>query len=230
MAEQLALAVQVRDDATFDNFVAGANQQAVAWLASLPSHAYEPCTFLWGAKGVGKSHLLHAVCHAYQATGARCVYLPLGAPDVFTAVLDGLENLNLVCLDNLQAIAGIPAWEEAIFHLYNRMLAQPSHALVLAADQPFKSLGIQLNDLYSRISWGVNFQIMPLSEDDVIQALCHRANLRGLEMSDEVARFLIRRYERSMRTLNVVLETLDKASLQAQRRLTIPFVKTTLGI
>ncbi|MGB1029745.1 MAG: HdaA/DnaA family protein, partial [Pseudoalteromonas marina] len=114
-------------------------------------------------------------------------------------------------------------------NFFNRF-NEPGKMLVVTADLLPNMLNISLPDLESRLTWGTTFQIRSMSDDDKAQALVKRAHMRGLELSDECARFLLTRLSRDMRALLDVLDKLDHASMAAQRKLTIPFIKSTLKL
>ena len=156
-------------------------------------------------------------------------YLPLAElADYGPELLDNLEQCELVCLDDLDAVAGRADWEEALFHLFNRLRDAGKRLLLAAATSP-RELGVQLPDLQSRLTLALVFQLQELADEDKLRALQLRASRRGLQMPDEVGRFILTRGARSMSALFELLEQLDQASLQAQRKLTIPFLKETLG-
>lgn len=215
---QLPLAVGLRESATFDNFVAGANGVAVQTLRA----GEEPFIYLWGAAGTGRSHLLAAVCRGRQA-----VMLDLADRSLAPALLEGAELAEVVTLDNVDAVAGQSDWELALFGLFNR-IRESAGRLVVAGDGPPSALGIQLPDLVSRFSWGPVFQLHPLSDREKVTALRQRAAGRGLMLSDEAAEYLMRHFQRDTATLFQLLDRLDTASLTEQRRLTIPFIRTIL--
>jgi DnaA family protein len=221
---QLPLRIGLRDSATLANFLPGANGAAIAALES----GYEPFVYLWGAPGTGKSHLLQGLCQQFAATGGAPVYLPLGDEQLAPEMCEGLEAMPLVCLDDIQAVAGNREWETALFHLYNRV-RDAGGRLLVAADAPPGQLGIDLPDLRSRLGWGPVFHLQPLSDEEKVEALILRARGRGIELAPDVARYLMRRYRRDTHGLFELLEQLDRASLAAQRRLTIPFVRELLG-
>ncbi|WP_430462872.1 DnaA regulatory inactivator Hda [Thalassolituus sp. LLYu03] len=227
--QQLTLSVAVRDDARFANYHAGPNEQIVQALQAQWTVRGEPFIYLWGAHGVGCSHLLQAACHYAEGLGHQSVYLPLDELAEYSpAVLESMEQLPLVALDNVQAIAGNREWEEGVFHLFNRIRDRQGH-LLIAGHQAPNHLGIELPDLSSRLSWGMVYQVEPLEDDDKVLAVLLRARRRGLNMSDEVARFILTRGPRDMQGLFDLLEQLDQASLSAQRKLTIPFIKAEMG-
>lgn len=189
----------------------------------------ESLIYLWGAEGVGRSHLQQAACLRFEQRGEQAVYLPLADLVQYgTAILDNLEQCELVCLDDLDAVAGRADWEEALFHLFNR-LRDAGRKLLLAANTAPRELPIALPDLKSRLTLALIFQLHALSDEDKLRALQLRASRRGLHLTEEVGRFIMTRGSRNMSVLFDILERLDQASLQAQRKLTIPFLKETLG-
>lgn len=221
---QLPLGVGLRDDATFANFLAGPNAAAVAVLES----GAEQAVYLWGGWGSGRTHLLQAACHAAAAAGGAPAYLPLSeAEDLSPTMLEGLEAAPLVCLDDVQAVAGRPDWERGLFALYNQV-REAGGRLVAAAEAAPGALGLSLPDLASRFAWGPVYHLEPLSDEQKREALRRRAARRGMELGEDVANYLLRRCPRDLHSLFGLLERLDHASLAAQRRLTIPFVREVL--
>lgn len=225
MAAQLPLHIGLRDSATFANFYPADNAQVVAQIQQCAQLEGEHFIFIHGATGDGKSHLLQAACHAASEQGRPVVYLPLAQHAQFSIeMLEGLEHMSLLCIDDLDAIAGDTEWEEAVFHLYNRVRDAGTHLIVAANNHP-TALAIQLPDLQSRLLWGLVFMLQPLDEEQLTAALQLRARGRGLDLPDEVVAYLLKRCARDMNSLFDLLEELDRESLVAQRKLTIPFVR-----
>lgn len=224
MNTQLPLGIGLQDGARFENFHPGENGAALFALAE----ASEPFVFLWGAPGSGRSHLLQAACRAAAESGRAAAYLPLAEPGLSPLMLDGMEAMAVVAIDDLQRIAGDVDWETALFHFYNR--ARDAGCRVLAAaDAPPAECGVHLPDLCSRLGWGPTFRLQILDDAGKAAALQLRARRRGLEMPDEVVQFLLRRAPRDPHRLFELLDRLDRASLAAQRRLTVPFVREHLA-
>ena len=222
---QLPLGISLRDTATFENYYPVGNELVLQAL----QQGNDKMLYLWGPAGCGKSHLLQALCHAAAAKGQSPVYLPLQELRTLSpALLEGLESQALLAIDDIQAIAGVPQWEEALFHLYNRG-RDVGHRLVVSATVAPAGLALTLPDLVSRLGWGPVFHLAALIDKDKRAALQMRARRRGLEMSNDVAEYLLRRCPRDMDSLFNLLNQLDQASLVAQRRLTIPFVRELLG-
>lgn len=228
--EQLPLGFRLRDDATFASFLPTGNEQVLSAVMNNVRGIGDPFIYIWGPVASGRSHLLQATCHAAPEFRQTVVYLPLDIPSKLTPDLfGGLENVDLVCIDDVEKISGNPVWEEKLFHLFNRIRAN-NKRLIIAADAPPTTLKIILPDLKSRLSWGVVYQLNVLNDEQKLAALQLRAQCRGLDLDPAVGRFMLRRCPRNMVELFSMLEQLDQASLAEQRRLTIPFVKEVLGV
>ncbi|MFP5344319.1 MAG: DnaA regulatory inactivator Hda [Gammaproteobacteria bacterium] len=222
---QLPLQVTLNDNASFANFVAGENGEALAAVQGDTQRVI----YLWGTSASGKTHLLQASCRKAAEQGLQAAYLPLAQmSELSTTVLDDLEQLALICLDDVQAVAGHAEWERALFHLYNRVRDSGARLLV-AADTAPAALPITLPDLASRLSWGLVLQLRPLQDAGKLTALQQRARNRGIELPDEVGRFLLARFTRDLPGLLEFLQRLDLASLAAQRKLTIPLVRQLIN-
>lgn len=227
---QLTLGLSLKDEATFENFYATENAEIISALKKTASGAGERIVYLCGTRSQGCSHLLQASCHYAHQHQLRSVYLPLASLITHTPdVLSGLETLALICLDDLHVVAGRPEWEEAIFYLYNRIYDSGGRIIIAAHDLP-KSINLGLPDLVSRLSWGIVYQLHLLTDAEKLSVLIMRANRRGISLSEEVGKYIMTHCPRHMGTLFAALDALDKASLAAQRRLTIPFVKEVLQI
>jgi len=225
---QLPLPLRLDDEATFANFLTAAkNHQLLEHLAA----AHEPLNrfiWLWGSKGAGLTHLLQALCHQNEDQGLRSVYIPLSAhQEILPYILENLDSMDLVCLDDLDQVAGLGNWETTLFNLYNQ-LAESGTRLIAAARQAPAQTQWQLPDLASRLQAGLVFQLHTLSDDDKLIALQLRARGRGFELPTEVASYLLLRNQRDMTSLFTVLQQLDELSLEKKRRITIPLLKELL--
>lgn len=232
---QLPLAMRLRERAVFDSFVAGSNAAAVAQLRDaargVPRGAQLPARVHWvcGPAGVGKSHLLQASCTLALGAGAGALYLPLSQLLPFgPAALAGWEGAGLVALDEIEEVVGRRDWEEALFALY-RALEERGATLLAAASRLPGQLPFALPDLASRFGAAMPLALQPLDEAGQRQALQWRARARGLELPARTARYLQRRYRRDLPTLCGLLDAIDVAALQAQRRLTVPFIRAVLA-
>ncbi len=225
MGVQIPLSISLRDEATFDNFYAGNNTNVLNCLQAFLKAGSEHFIYICGATASGRTHLLQACCHATGEQAQTAVYLPLKEKnELSSAMLDGLEQVDLIAIDDVHCIAENSSWEEALFHCYNRAREQGKR-LIVSGNVPPKQLSSMLADLQSRLSWGLVFQMQPLSDEQMVGALQMRASHRGMNIAKEVALYLMNHCRRDMNELIVVLDKLDRESLIHQRRITIPFVK-----
>jgi DnaA family protein len=222
---QLPLGIRLDAGASFEAFVSGDNAAALAAV----THAARSGGFvyLWGEAGSGRSHLLQAACRAADAAGRRAAYLPLAA--LAPAALEDLEALEFVALDDLDVVGRDRAWERALFMAYEAL--RGSGAGIVAASRVAPAgLPLALADLRSRLASAAVFHLRALDDEGKQAALTLRARLRGLELPVETGQYLMTRYARDMHALCRLLDELDLASLAAQRRLTVPFVKSVIGV
>ncbi len=224
MIPQLPLALRWPRRQRFEHFHAGANAAALAAVQALALEPGAPWVYLHGASGSGRSHLLMAACQAASVAGRRVQYLPLATLADHSAALRGVAGSELLALDDLGAIAGNRDAEHALFDLYNRARAEGS-ALLFAADAIPTQLGIELPDLRSRLGACIQFALKPLDDDERRAVLKAQAAARGIELDDSVLDWLFARYARDLGALLDLLDRLDQASLAAQRRITVPFLR-----
>jgi DnaA-homolog protein len=225
--QQLPLGVRLPDRALFGSFLPGPNAEALAHARAIAAGEAHGVTWLSGPGGAGKTHLLQAICAA-ASERSRAGYVPLKqVAHLGVGVLDGLAQLECLCLDDLDAVAGELAWERRLFGLL-RETEEAGGALVVGAVAPPALLSWALPDLGSRCAAGAVLALRVLEEAQQHAALELRARLRGLELPEETWQWLRRRYPRDMRRLYELLDTLDEAALAAQRRLTVPFIRDVL--
>ena len=213
MSRQLPLALCLPYAPALDEFVVGRNQVVVDALHRALDTPGESLVYLFGPAGCGRSHLLLGQCAAAERRGLRCAFLPLTERAALAPqMLEGLEALDLVAVDDVQAIAGDPEWEEALFGLFNRC-RDCATRMVFSANCGPAALPLQ-----------------PLDDAGRMQLLRSLAARRALALPEDVARYLLERTPRHPRDLVDTVARLDQASLAEKRRLTIPFVRDSLGL
>ena len=228
MAQQLPLGLALRDSFRFTSYFAGRNAEVAASVQALAAGERPTVTWIHGAASTGKSHLLQALCARAGDRGERAAYLPLASVrDRGPEILAGCGALGWVCLDDVDTVIGQQPWEHDLFALHGELDDAQAH-LVLASRSPPAALRFALADLSSRMNGGLVLKLAPLEDEEMLQALRLRATTRGLELSEDVAQFLLRRLPRDLAALCDFLDVLDRESLAAQRRLSIPFVASVL--
>jgi DnaA family protein len=227
--QQIPLPIQLRASSVFASYCAGTNQEALNTLQNLFLTDPSPVVFLYGASGTGKTHLLQATCVRASETQQQVSYLPLRELHHYgPELLQGAERMDLVCLDDVDEVLHQPGWARALFNLH-RDLEEFGGKLLIAAEGTPAALTIALPDLASRLLAGTLLRLQPLDDRAQIEAMQLHASQRGLILPDDVVTYLLRRLSRDMHTLCGFLDELDLASLTAQRRLTVPFVKQVLA-
>jgi DnaA-homolog protein len=229
MSTQLPLGIQLQDPVSFDNFLPGQNQAVYEFVQQLIDYQSETSAFLYGVSGTGKTHLLQAACQHITQRGGSSVYLPMMqlsqlSPEIF----EGLEHLDLVCIDDIQAIAKISMWENALFHLFNRLRDHHKPLLMTALMRP-DELGLNLPDLVSRLFWGGIFELYPLNDAAKVKILQQHAQNIGITLSQEVANYLLQHCSRDLQTLMHWLQQLDYISLAQRKKITLSLVRHLLS-
>lgn len=221
---QLPLPVKLRDQALFRSFYGGPNEELVRNIQELGSSG-ERIAWIWGEAGTGKTHLLQAAC----ADADNAAYIPLKE---FLAAgaqaLKGYERYALICLDDIEEVAGNPDWERALFNLYVYLHTEDSGLFLIASTLAPTQIDISLDDLRSRLLSGPVYRLQPLQENELIEAITLRAWERGLKLPNKSAVFLLQHFQRDMPALCALIDRLDTASLVHQRRITIPFINQTI--
>lgn len=228
MSAQLPLALRWPAHQRLESFVAGSNGVALDLVRRAAREADAAWLYLAGALGCGRTHLLIGACAAANAQGRSAQYLSLSALRGPRAeAIRGCGGSDLLAIDDLDVIIGERDAEHALFDLYNRCRAE--HAtLLFAASAPASQLGITLPDLVSRLSACTQVALKPLDEAERRTLLRDRARERGIELDDAALDWLFTRRKRDLATLFDLLDRIDRASLAAKRRVTVPFLRSLM--
>ena len=224
---QIPLQLEPRRPDRFDYFVAGPNENALAAVRQLLD---EPggSLFLSGPVGSGKSHLLNALCHAARENGLAAFYIALKRlPEEAAASLEGLQVLDLVCVDDLESVAGNPVWENALFACFNEVRAARGRLLV-SSSLPLASLELGLPDLASRLAWGVRQNLRFPDDDGKLEILQQRARTLRIDLPEDVQNYLLKRGKRDISSLLQALEQLKDAAFAGKRKITVPLAREIL--
>lgn len=227
IAGQMPLPVGLRDSSVFASFFAGSNRAIVDTLLALGTRSQPVCTWLHGPRASGKTHLLQASCVNANEQGTSSAYVPMRVFAQHPDAITGYGELGLVALDDIELIVGHAGWEPELFRLHQQLEERGGRLLVASQSVP-GALGFKLRDLASRLNGGVVLTLQALGEQEQQHALQMRAALRGFELPEETIQYLQRRLPRDMEHLCAFLDQLDRASLVAQRKLTVPFVREVL--
>lgn len=227
--QQLALDLKLADFALFDTFHAGGNEPVFAAVKQAATTSGQQVAWIWGGAGSGRSHLLQAAVAAASAADEACAWLPLDDAGLQPGMLEGMGSLDLLCVDDVDRVAGQADWESALFRVFEDLRNNNGRLLVTASAPP-ADVQFSLRDLASRLASGPTWRLQPMSDGDLLVALQLRSRWRGLELPDEVGAFLLRRVERTPTAMFRLLDRLDEAALAGKRRLTVPLVREVLGL
>ena len=200
--KQLLLDIQPAPAPTLENFVPGRNAEALHSLyLAATGRAEVRFIYLWGPNGSGKSHLLQAC-----------------------ASLAGEHGVHLVTADNVHKLDDEA--QIALFNTYNR-LKEGSGTLVATGEAAPMQMGLR-DDLATRLSWGLAYQLHALTDEEKAQALRAHAEERGMKLPEDVLDYCLRHLQRDLPTLMATLDALDKWSLTAKRAVTLPLLRQML--
>lgn len=222
MNRQLALKVGLSDFAEFDNFLAGSNREAVAAMRDMAA-GRPGVLYVQGVAGTGKSHLLYAAVKEAERLGRSAIYVSRMAAEPAAGDWLDLPGDGLVCIDDIGEALGA-AEATAMFSLYERLRSRAG-SLVLGSRHSPGAVDWVLPDLHSRVRSDLVYRLAEFTDRELEEALRLRAGHRGIALTDDVVRFVLRRYERSPVSLFRLLDRIDTESLARKRRVTVPFLR-----
>ncbi|KMT66371.1 DnaA regulatory inactivator Hda [Catenovulum maritimum] len=233
MKQQLTIDFALQLEATFEHFFAADNQvlidnlkQFVETESDIPS---KQLFYIHGGKGAGKSHVLQALCHFADQKDKLAQYLPANQLlDMSPEFTLGLENCELLLIDDVQLFQHSPIWQTTIFDLINRCI-EAGNKIIFTANKPADQIDFTLPDLVSRLNWGQKWPLYALDDEQRKAMLTLRSQARGIPMSDELANFIVLRCQQDNASILSCLDKLDKESLLEKRKITIPFVKSVMS-
>ena len=213
----------------FDSFFQGENKDLLYFLNTMIKTRSNNSIYIWGSQGTGKTHLLQAACKQANEMDWHVTYIPLEQYRDFSIdILDGLGKLDLVCIDDLELIIDNIEWQQRVTLLFNEIRDNKNSIIISSKISP-NNIKIDLDDLKSRLVWGHVFKIKAADDELKIKILKKEANERSFNLNDDVVEFLIRRSNRDLTSLIEILDEIDRSSLAAKRKITVPFVKELIS-
>lgn len=210
----------------FESFFAGTNDHIYKLLQTNEQK------FLWiaGEEATGKTHLLQAKINQINHNQSKLMYLPMRDLNQFSPeILDDMDQMDLICIDDIHLVLGSRIWEEKLLDLYERIQNTKTVFIVSSKDSP-QGGNFLIQDLLSRYSTALVLRLNVLKNMDIVRAIQLHAKIRGFDLSDNAAKFLLTRVRRDVCSLVEIIEILDYESLAKKRKLTIPFIKSVLHI
>ena len=184
--------------------------------------------FIYGTKESGKTFLLQAMCNSYSSMSKSSLYIPLKkVMNYGIEIFESLENIDLICIDGIEEVISKIEWEKAIFNLINKALISESR-LILTSSKDLKSLNFSLPDLESRIRKFQSYELHPINDKDILDALKYISKLTSINLGDKEAKYLVTYSQRNISNLVHILESLDQLSMEMKRKITIPLIKEVI--
>lgn len=223
---QIPLDLALNAPHALDGFIGGENLLLRALITQLAHGQGEAQLFIHGADNSGKTHLAQAASFYAGQQGRSAAYITIKEHHARLHSMR-LSEIDLLVLDDVDALAGDKQGEFLLFDLINRLREQEI-PLLMTARQPPVACGFELPDLLSRLNWGITMKIHEPNESEKIELLRRKAEERGFDLPFESAVYLLQRCPRDLGSLIRIITDLDHASLRDQRKLTIPFVRSVL--
>ncbi len=194
--------------------------------------------YLSGAGGLGKTHLLMAIGNHLAETGTQALYVHcrdlIESLDQGESELPGnlgtpASEIDFLLLDDIDRVAAHPAAQEALYRVYNQTLEQGG-TMVFAGRTPLDRLEQTERFLTSRFKWGMTAEILPM-EDEATARLLHKLGEDvGLDIPDKIISYLLTRIPRDFRSIKNAVARINEESLRQKHKVTLPLVKTALGL
>jgi chromosomal replication initiator protein len=229
-------------DYTFDNFVVGpcnrlAHASCVA-VSQSPGNTYNPL-FLYGSAGLGKTHLLHAVCCETKQKSEKAVIQFLSCEDFVNRFIKAIEEGNLagfqsqfrtvdmLVIDDVQFLREREQSQEEFFHTFNTLYSNGKQ-IILSADSPPGKIPSLEERLTSRFNWGLVARIDPPSYETRIAIVQKKAHLRGLSICDEIAEYIARKVHANIRELEGALTSIYAIATTTGEQITIELARRAM--
>ncbi len=197
-------------------------------LKNIKDLSFDDNLYIYGVKNSGKTYLLQSLCNEYSKNKKSALFLPLKEVVKYGLdIIESIEDMDLVCIDGIEIIQNKKEWEVGLFNLINNSL-QTGCRLIFTSSYNYEKAIFTLPDLDSRIKKFSSYELFPIGDDYLLDALKNIAKLSSISLGDREAQYLITYTKRNMSDLVKILESLDQLSMENKRRITIPLIKELL--
>lgn len=210
-------------DLTFENFIVGSsNELAYATaqaVAKTPSKAYNPLV-IYGNSGLGKTHLLNAICAEIKKNNPKSNIIYLRCEDFTNELVKSIEkntmtsfhekfrSADVLLIDDIQFLAGKTQTQEEFFHTFNK-LYEENKQIVLTSDRPPKEIALLEDRIKNRFEWGILADIQPPSIETRMAIINQKASELGLNLPDEVVQYIAEKIKSNIRQLEGAVKKLN---------------------
>lgn len=233
----------INPDYTFDNFVIGPGNRlahaAAMGVAERPGRAYNPM-FVHGGVGLGKSHLLQAVCLRIAETSPGAAMYYTSCEGFMTQFIEAVQagrmadfrhrfrDVDVLVVDDIHFLAKRDRTQEEFFHTFNA-LYQANKQIILSSDAPPEEIPDLEERLVSRFKWGLVTKIEPPDYETRVEIVKAKARIRGLDLPDDVACFIAERIKSNIRELEGAVTKLQIQSKVEGRPIDTALAANALG-
>lgn len=226
--KQLNLPLSYDQCSSFDNYYQSNEFITDALKKSVEASA-DNFVFVSGGLATGKSHLLSALALYCQQNHVPLQYFSAEMlVDYSEDVITSAGPNSALIIDDIHLLAGLQEWERKLYDLYN-VAQREGWTLVVSCAQE-KREDFELKDWRSRMASGLQITLPQLLDSELKSIVQFRAQCLGLKINNDVIDFMFNHFDRSLVTQLEHLKVLDKASLESNRRITIPFLKSALSL
>ncbi|MFL6469017.1 MAG: chromosomal replication initiator protein DnaA [Pyrinomonadaceae bacterium] len=200
---------------TFEKFVVGTSNQfahaAAKGAADSPGKSYNPL-FLYGGTGLGKTHLMHAIGHSIKVHNKHLSVAYVTSEKFMNELINAIRfdkteafrakyrSIDVLLMDDIQFFAGKERTQTEFFHTFNT-LHNDQKQIVLTSDCPPREIPTLEERLHSRFEWGLIADIEPPDLETKIAILKRKADMDGIDLTDEIAIFIASKIKSNVREL-----------------------------
>ncbi|MCQ2460562.1 MAG: chromosomal replication initiator protein DnaA [Clostridia bacterium] len=208
---------------TFDNFIVGSSNKfayaAAQAVASTPGQAYNPL-FIYGNSGLGKTHLLNAICTEVKKNNSKSKIIYIRCEDFTNELIQSIERktttqfhdkyrtADILLIDDIQFLAGKTQTQEEFFHTFNN-LYEENKQIVLTSDRPPKEIALLEDRIKNRFEWGLLADIQPPDIETRMAIIKRKASDLNLSLPDEVVQYIAEKIKNNVRQLEGAVKKLN---------------------
>ena len=224
---QLALQIQINERASLNNFFVSKNNiKTIQILKNIVLNSNNGVQiFIDDLGSNGKSYLLQAICNDFSNSNNSSIYIPMQeAINLDPSILDGVSELNLICIDDVDLINKRREWEIALFNLINECYEKECFLLLSGSINKLEVI----SDLVSRIKKMETLRLEAINDDELLEATQAISKNLNIEISDKNMNYLINNSKRDIKTIFRTLSQLERESLERKKSIGLNLIKEVI--
>ena len=223
---QLALQIQINERASLNNFfVSKNNNKTIQILKDLLNSNNGAQIFIDDLGSNGKSYLLQAICNDFSNSNNSSIYIPMHEViNLDPSILEGVSELNLICIDDVDLISKRGEWEIALFNLINECYEKECLLLLSGSINKLEAIP----DLVSRIKKMEILRLEAINDDELLEATQAISKNLNIKISDKNLNYLMNNSRRDIKTIFRTLSQLEKESLERKKSIGLNLIKEVI--